>query len=295
MTLFKKKKQQENTVQEKSLDVPDTRHFYERMDVDIDFQSEYQKLEVMLCSVYEKQFVSLNTTIEMDFLKWSKRGRFTSFQELRQTVGFPITLNKSTISFGMENASKYDYFAYCEMILSILFDFDSQKMLRSHEDIVRQMLHTIEAVLDRVDYTLSVTEGRVLVVKKDVAAEAAAHNVLPNISSAIREYNHYSLKGNIEKKRALLLVLADGLEPEEKWLKSKGFDDLFDFFNTMNIRHNNVQSGHKHYQETVAKMGNKELESWYDDTYQMALLAYLTIQQRERQKRIDAYKAKRGK
>lgn len=297
MPLFKKKNNQEDIIpnEEKTIESPDTRHFYERMKGDIDFQSEYQKLEVMLCSVYDKEFVSLNTMIEMDFLKWKKRGRFTSFQELRQTVGFPITLEKSTIVFGKDDTNMYDYFAYCEMILSIIFDLESQKMLWSYENAAAQMLHTIRSVLDEVGYAIAVSEGKVLVVKKDVAAEVAAESTTQTISDAIREYNHYPLKGNLDKKRALLLVLADGLEPEEKWLKDKGLGDLFDLFNNMNIRHNNLQPGHKNYQETVAKMSKQELEQWYDDIYQMALLAYLTIQQRDRQKRIDAYKAKRGK
>ena len=107
------------------------------------------------------------------------------------------------------------------------------------------------------------------------------------------EYNHYSLKGDIVRKRDILRILADKLEPQRKQLKginSKLEDDVFALLNNLNIRHNNCKEGDKNYKEIVAKMTQDELEGWYDETYQMCLLAFLELDNVERTKKVAELK-----
>lgn len=48
--------------------------------------------------------------------------------------------------------------------------------------------------------------------------------------------------------------------------------------------------GDKNYKEIVAKMTQDELEGWYDETYQMCLLAFLELDNVERTKKVAELK-----
>lgn len=98
----------------------------------------------------------------------------------------------------------------------------------------------------------------------------------------------------------------DGFEPLTVGLtlrvdlnfRNQMFHQLFAFkgmFNNMNIRHNNSTEGDKNYREVVAKMTQDELENWYDETYQLCLLAFLELDNVERTKKVAQLKASFGK
>lgn len=57
------------------------------------------------------------------------------------------------------------------------------------------------------------------------------------------------------------------------------------------MRDNNCKEGDKNYHEAVAKMKEADLESWYDELYQMMLLAFLEVDQIEHEKKVDELKA----
>ena len=59
----------------------------------------------------------------------------------------------------------------------------------------------------------------------------------------------------------------------------------------MNLRHNNCSKGDKYYKEFVANMDDDVLEGWYDELYQMILLAFLELDQLERNSKIKELKA----
>ena len=67
--------------------------------------------------------------------------------------------------------------------------------------------------------------------------------------------------------------------------------DLFYIFNNLNLRHNNIDWNDKgNYRKYVSEMTSEQIEEWYDETYQMCLLAFLDIEQNERKKKFDALK-----
>ncbi len=161
------------------------------------------------------------------------------------------------------------------------------KLLEEFE-IFRFYIQCVETVIDKIGYMPNRQNGVTDFVPKNRAAIAVADLMDSNLSYKVIEYNHHSMKGDLERKRATLLVLADKLEPQSDNLNKANStlkNDLFFLFNSINIRHNNL--GGKHYKPFVASMKDSEIEQWYDETYQMCLLAFLEL---EYSKRKDCIK-----
>lgn len=170
------------------------------------------------------------------------------------------------------------------------------------------MLHTLSIydplfemqlnnLMDALCYKKIISDnGFSIYVEKSSAAIAVAESTqIPDeLSYKVLEYNHRSLKGNIEKKRELLTLFSSQLEPKRKTLAgvAKSLSDaLFFSFNNMNIRHNNIDPSDKaKYVKEVAEIDSKVLEEWYDEIYQMCLLAFLELEQIERKKKFDKLK-----
>lgn len=61
--------------------------------------------------------------------------------------------------------------------------------------------------------------------------------------------------------------------------------------NCMNVRHNNCDASDKtKYKPQFAALTDKEKEEWYDEIYQEALMAFLSLEQVERNKKISDFK-----
>ena len=67
-------------------------------------------------------------------------------------------------------------------------------------------------------------------------------------------------------------------------------DHLYFLFNNINIRHNNLEQGSKEYRKYIADMSKEELEKWYDETYQLCLLAFLELDNIQRKEKIEKLK-----
>jgi len=87
--------------------------------------------------------------------------------------------------------------------------------------------------------------------------------------------------------------LENKIEPERKTISdiNKQLEtDLFFLFNNMDLRHNNKTIGNKQYHQYVSQMSNDDLEDWYDEIYQMALLAILLLDHNKRANKIKELK-----
>ena len=63
--------------------------------------------------------------------------------------------------------------------------------------------------------------------------------------------------------------------------------------NTMNVRHNNCDvSDLSKYNAKFAGLTDREKEEWYDEIYQEGLMAYLSLEQADREKKILDFKTK---
>lgn len=154
----------------------------------------------------------------------------------------------------------------------------------------------INKVMEAIGYMQAQEDDFVIFAPKDNCAIAVSESeVIPEyISYKVIAYSHHSMTGDLARKRQTLLSLSDLLEPRRQVLKEadgKLENDLFYLFNNLNIRHNNMDSAGKKYKEYVANMGQEELEHWYDEAFQMCLLAFMLLDHNVRKNEINALKS----
>ena len=134
---------------------------------------------------------------------------------------------------------------------------------------------------------------QLVVIEDKPEATAVAEIVDNEIGYKVLRYNHYMLKGDLQAKKDILLTLGSDLEPQREQIKAidKNLEDgIFFILNNLNLRHNNKTEGNKHYRQAVADMDDVAMEGWYDELYQMMLLAYLQLNQVTRTANVKALK-----
>lgn len=249
-------------------------------DSDVDVNIELQKLNNLFgqdcCYQWGKSY-SLYDLVSEYFAKYYKRREhFLSLQELLNAIYLECF-----------DISEFDkYFLYAEMyvdLISMLDNLDNQE-IQSQKNIIKTQ---IERVISSLGYKFIVIDDRQIIVENNVFANEAAQAVteFADIKEAlsILEYNHFSNKGNIERKKEILKKIADLLEPWRKPLnksselkdllkanndKIQALEKLFYMYNKFNIRHNNED-------QMLTGLSNQEIESWYDKIYTMSLFVIL--------------------
>lgn len=183
--------------------------------------------------------------------------------------------------------SEFDkYFIYAEMYVDLIsiLDGSGNKDIESQKQVIK---YQIEMVISSLGYKFIVVDDRQIIVENNVFANEATQVVteFADIKEAlsILEYNHFSNKGNIDRKKEILIKIASLLEPWRDDLNNNiAFKDvlkldnkkvlavekLFRMFNTLNIRHNNDG-------QQLTNMDNNTVEAWYDKIYTMSLFVIL--------------------
>ena len=132
---------------------------------------------------------------------------------------------------------------------------------------------------------------RCIIIEDSPQVTAAAEAVEPEVSLEIIRYNPRQLKGNIAGKKAILRNLGHYLDGRDKKIKSINnslYDTITNMLNNLDIRHNNIYPEKRnYYHEALAKMTDEELEKWYDDLYQLILLAILEMDNVERKRNAN--------
>lgn len=156
-------------------------------------------------------------------------------------------------------------------------------------DSFKEIEERINYSLDKTNHELiELDSGNRIIVEKNVYASEVSQIVSEtNIQEAMKvlEYNHFTNKGNIERKREILISLASYLEPLKDELniseelkevmkvnnkKIIAVAKLFDMYNNLGLRHNNSEQYH-------LEMTEEELEQWYDDIYTSTLFVILSL------------------
>lgn len=139
-------------------------------------------------------------------------------------------------------------------------------------------------------------EDCVLIIEDKEAVTATAEILPSAMGFDVIKYNHRSLQGEIELKKAILISMGTELEPKRKELQTINkqlSEDIFFMLNNINIRHNNRSKKDKSkYKEYIAKMSKTRLEKWYDELYQMMLLAFLLLDNVDRADKVRELKEK---
>lgn len=184
-------------------------------------------------------------------------------------------------------------------------------------DKYEKLCERLEYSLDKTNHELITLENgdRIIVEKNVYASEVSQIVSESNIEDAIKvlEYNHFSNKGKIQRKKEILLSLAGYLEPylkeferpkklsdESKVIytelkevlrlnkdKSKiiAFDRLSEMYNKGGLRHNNDKQYH-------LNMNDEELEQWYDNIYSSTLFVILSLEMGKNLSKLNELKKK---
>ena len=257
----------------------------------INIRLEYDKLYSILYNkniwLSNGQFISLHDLINSNFMAVTFRKTCLSLDEFDEVNGFRFIQFPQDVDLEMlVNISEYIW----NMLQSI-----QPQITCSYPPLINVNLYyqQIHAVIESIGYSIQNQNGYIIFVPKDnVAISVAESTIIPeNISYKVIEYNHHSIKGDIEAKKGILLKLAELLEPKRKDLSNQLGSDLFFLINNFNIRHNNTDPGDKSkYKSKVAEMPADELEHIYDEVYQMCLLAFMELEHAERKEWIAELK-----
>ncbi len=89
------------------------------------------------------------------------------------------------------------------------------------------------------------------------------------------------------RKKEILKSLGDVFEGKRQQIKSINnalANEIGCLLNKLNIRHNNMEGTKA--ESFVQMMSDEELEEWYDDTYQLLLLAFLEADNSKRRQKV---------
>ena len=243
----------------------------------------------------KKSYSIIDFADKFSFKHWPQRGTSISCSDMQSALGLSAIANSNFY------LSKDRLLAYIEYILNILHIVKNTKLpielsftLTDVFDAVEGNVHEVMGWLN-YDARVFEQQQKVLIFEKDQAVNAVVEVVDEDLAYSIVQYNHHSTIGNIEKKKSIHYKLGKELEPKRAEIRSINKDledDIFFILNNLNIRHNNTALGDKYYKAIVASMSNKELEYWYDELFQMELLAFLELNQITRNKKVKDLKSR---
>lgn len=256
------------------------KNIFEIMQEKYNFTEEINKLSRLLDESMIKydqlEFTLEEFVDEYEFDNWKNSYHYIDCKELKQAIG----INKIIADISIGNSILIEeVLLFLEYILNIINLCEkSQPIFFRHAYFIKpysRLKMNIEILLSNINYEYKYfeKEQKVLLVEKDAASFAVANIIEEELAFKVIEYNHYLLKGNLDRKRGILKVLADKVEGFKDNL-DRGLSSDFGYLaNNINIRHNNLEGKHqKGYLVTIDK---EELEEWYDNTYQIMLLCIL--------------------
>lgn len=261
----------------------------------IDIREEYAKLYGMMygrsIQISDRKRISAHDEIGDAFCNFYFRGTCLSLEEFDSKHGFVFVENPADFSIDT-------LVSLCEYIYNMMVAYQCSGGYRYMPKPLNAQfyLQQVDVVIEAIGYMRTQQNNFTIFVEKSPAAISVAETLPQDISYKVISYNHYSMNGNLQAKRETLLLFANLLEPKRKELEApdKTFaSDLFFAFNNFNIRHNNSSPADSaKYKKAIAEMSADELEKWYDEVYQMCLLAFMQLEHSPRKKALDELKAK---
>lgn len=228
------------------------------------------------------------------FRDWSYRGHFVDVKDFLDAIGY----NDIRAA-----AKKGDTDAFITLI-ELTYNF----WMLAHKDLINEktssrwqnnFYHLREVMLDNLEkynHKAYIDGDRILIIEDKPEVTAVSEIVERDLALDIIRYNHRSLQGEIELKKKILISMGSELEPKRKELQALNkqlSEDIFFMLNNMNVRHNNrSKKDMSKYKEYVAKMTKARIEKWYDELYQMILLAFLLLDNVDRTANVRDLKGK---
>ena len=219
---------------------------------------------------------SLNSAISDNFLDYPNRSTFTSYSQMVEFVGLNIYNTTEQL------------FVFSEFLVDIFCNL-AEKFTEEESEFIQIIFDNIKRFLELSNHELITLEnGDKIIVEKNVYASEVSQIISEtNIQDAIKvlEYNHFANKGNIQRKKEILIALSNYLEPFRRELNNSeelkdilkvnnqkviAFEKLFEMYNNFGLRHNNSNQYH-------LDLADDELEQWYDDIYTSTLFVILSM------------------
>lgn len=256
------------------------KNFYEIInDSPFNLRAEYDRIYKLFYGMSKSDY-SVLCMIDNAFECFPKNliGRTISWEDFDYTYGFNFPQDSEKVVIDdLITFCEYAY-TFCKAIMlyaeDLIDDDDHRRVLRTMQTIDECMNDLAQMPLHREDITIF--------VPRNPESISAAEISSPELAVSILEYHHHALKGNLAKKKAILKLLADDIEPFRTELNgiNKSFSSAFFQMLQKFVRHNNDDNNY------ISSLSDKEKEAYYDDIYQMWLLAKLELDNVERMQRV---------
>ena len=228
------------------------------------------------------------------FEEWKWRGHFIDVDDFMESIEYESIVHR---------CQYYDTESFLTLI-ELVYNFWEL----AHRDLIAEdselkwdgNFYHLEDVmndnLQKYNHKAYNCDDRILVIEDKPEVTAVAEIVEQNLAIQVIQYNHRSLKGELDAKKQILIALGAELEPRRKELHALNkqlSEDIFFMLNNINIRHNNRNSkDSSKFKEYIFKMDDAKLEEWYDELYQMMLLAILLLDNVDRSSKVKELKSK---
>ena len=229
---------------------------------------------------------------EHGFSRWRNRGRCVDANDFLSLLEYDKLWDSA-------KNNMQDLFTLIEIIYNFWHIAESRTSTSYGSDDRSRSFGLLKKIMDEclANYNYKAqyfpSREQLIVTENKPEATAVAEIIERDLSYKVLRYNHYMLKGNLQAKKEILLALGTDLEPKREQIKAidaKLEDGIFYVLNNLNLRHNNKTEGDKNYKQAVADMDSNTLEHWYDELYQMMLLAYLQLDQVKRNIQVKELK-----
>lgn len=258
-------------------------HFYELLaEKEINAKEEFARFEQLL---YEKSAddFSVYSVLNNNILKLPPNIRRTNrcINDFFQEYGL------DTWSIRKKDIDKLVLFI--EIILTIL------KHLKKHVSGFRLIAENVKIIVananhlaDVLNYEIKEWENTVILVPRNQELRLAENYLVKrnkNLAMDVWHYEHSSMNGKLEQKRAVLQELGSFVEPHLNKMRSPLREDVGFLLNNLNIRHNNSKGAKAN--AFVQGLNPAGLESWYDKTFSLLLRTIIEKNQECLLKEVD--------
>ena len=257
-------------------------------------EEDIQALDFLIHSSHFKYYVNYrayDATIEQFantcFHNWAMRGSAVSLLNVRERLGFQ--------DFKRFITNSDNQITYLEYAMNVLELFSKVEDLPScvKEPVYINAVHNCDLIVEKMSLKpikLNPQMGSLILVPADPIAVSVAEKIPEKeISIQILQYHHHLLKGDIEKKKSILLAMSLLFENDRTAMESGPYKqltkDIGFVLNKFNIRHS--------FSSTVfSSLTKQELEKVYDDLYEMMLTWFSALSyNNEISKRIEQFRS----
>ena len=221
------------------------------------------------------------------------RGSFTDIDDMMKGIG----VYNSDFHLQIDESGEFfpKLYLYCEVLLNIIsLSWDVLEKYDDAKAVAVNISNNIKEIVDKKNKKIEESEHRLIIVENDFVATEAIDAISDNIAlaCAIMEYNRVLYKGNITRKRDILIKLASYIEPWKDLFETTPYKKLYKdealfLVNAIDIRHNNKEKDKFIFTDGWTE---KDYEKWYDKTFHTLLMVIISKRQMDISKDIEILK-----